>query len=88
MIADILTQLGAGVLNFGTSFVQTLYAMFTGLFFETAAEGGTMTLNVLGQTSLAFVALGLVLVWTKTVAGWLKLRSKSGKRGSRKKKAA
>lgn len=87
MLADILTQLGAGVLNFGTSFVQTLYAMFTGLFFQTA-EGGTMSLNVLGQTSLAFVALGLVLIWTKTVAGWLKLRSKSGKRGSRKKKAA
>lgn len=82
MITSILSDLGTGLASFGTSFVTALVAMFKGLFF-TVGESTTQ-LNELGQVAIVFVIVGLVTGWVKVVAGWLKLRSKSGKRRARK----
>lgn len=73
MIADMLTQLGQGIVSFMPNLAEAMYNTFLKLFFV-AGESGAYDLNVLGEISIFFLIISACYKFLPTVVGWFRMR--------------
>lgn len=73
MIANMLTQLGQGIVSFMPNLAEGMFLTFVKLFFI-AGEGGAYELNVLGEISIFFLIISACYKFLPTVVGWFRMR--------------
>ncbi|MBQ0099313.1 MAG: hypothetical protein KBS91_02060 [Firmicutes bacterium] len=87
MFTTILGDIATGLGTFMPSLAKALLDGFLGLFFiATEGTGGaiTYTISVLGEVTLVFVVTGMCIKFIPMVTGWLRLRSRKGKKKTAK----
>lgn len=67
LVTDIIEILVSGISGIATGVGQGLSTLAKGIFFETATEGGTTTLSVLGTCIIAFAGISLALALCRWV---------------------
>lgn len=82
MFSNLIADLGTGIGTLLPNFMKSFLDGFVNLFFvKGTGENAAITgLSVVGEVALMFIVLGIAYKFIPTIIGWLRLKSRSGKK--------